>query len=76
MEVQSSNITITEEEFGYSQEVIKKLSDYFDAKVVGQQQLKFSLIGSILADGHILIESVIDSPLKHCKYGHLLNIGF
>ena len=58
MEVQSSNITITEEEFGYSQEVIKKLSDYFDAKVVGQQQLKFSLIGSILADGHILIESV------------------
>ena len=57
MEVLSSNITITEEEFGYSQEVIKKLSDYFDAKVVGQQQLKFSLIGSILADGHILIES-------------------
>ena len=55
MEVQNSNITITEAEFNYSQEVIKKLSDYFDAKVVGQQQLKFSLIGSILADGHILI---------------------
>ena len=49
---------ISEADFNYSQEVIRKLSDYFDAKVVGQQQLKFSLIGSIIADGHILIESV------------------
>ena len=49
---------ISEEDFVYSQEVIRKISDYFDAKVVGQQQLKFSLIGSIIADGHILIESV------------------
>ena len=32
---------ISQEEFNYSQEVIKKLSDYFDAKVVGQKQLKF-----------------------------------
>ena len=50
--------SISEQEFFYAQDVIKKLSDYFDAKVVGQQQLKFSLIGSIIADGHILIESV------------------
>ncbi|MCR5670341.1 MAG: MoxR family ATPase [Butyrivibrio sp.] len=49
---------ITESEFSYSQEVIGKLSGYFDAKVVGQQQLKLSLIGAIIADGHILIESV------------------
>ena len=49
---------ITTEDFEYSQEVIKKLSDYFEAKVVGQKQLKFSLIASIIADGHILIESV------------------
>ena len=49
---------ITPEDFAYSQEVIKKLSDYFEAKVVGQKQLKFSLIASIIADGHILIESV------------------
>nr|WP_297765349.1 MoxR family ATPase [uncultured Butyrivibrio sp.] len=53
-----SNIKITEEEYNYAQEVIKRLSDYYDAKVVGQQQLKFSLIGAIIADGHILIESV------------------
>ncbi len=49
---------INEEEYKYSQEVIGKLSDYFDAKVVGQTQLKFALIGAIIADGHILIESV------------------
>ena len=49
---------ILESEYHHSQEVIKKLSDYFDAKVVGQQQLKFSLIAAILADGHILVESV------------------
>ena len=49
---------ITQQEYEYSQEVIGKLSDYFDKKVVGQQQLKLSLIGAIIADGHILIESV------------------
>ena len=54
----NSQIQISEEEYKYAQEVIKKLSDYYDAKVVGQQQLKFSLIGAIIADGHILIESV------------------
>ncbi len=52
------NNNISKEEFDYSQEVIRKLSDYFDAKVVGQKQLKFSLIASIIADGHILVESV------------------
>ncbi|MBQ6588126.1 MAG: AAA family ATPase [Butyrivibrio sp.] len=54
----NSQIQISEEEYKYAQEVIRKLSDYYDAKVVGQQQLKFSLIGAIIADGHILIESV------------------
>ena len=54
----NKQIKISEEEYKYSQDVIKKLSDYYDAKVVGQQQLKFSLIGAIIADGHILIESV------------------
>ena len=53
-----SKSNINEIDFAYSQEVIRKMSDYFDEKVVGQKQLKFSLIASILADGHILIESV------------------
>ncbi|MBO6242917.1 MAG: MoxR family ATPase [Butyrivibrio sp.] len=49
---------INKEDFDYSQDVIRKLSDYFDSKVVGQRGLKFSLIASIIADGHILVESV------------------
>ena len=49
---------ISKQDYDYALETIKKLSDYYDAKVVGQQQLKFSLIGAIIADGHILIESV------------------
>ena len=57
-EPSNGNNNISESEFAYSQEVIRKMSDYFDDKVVGQKQLKFSLIASILADGHILIESV------------------
>ncbi len=49
---------ITENEFYFAQDVIKKLSGYFSNRVVGQNALKFSLIASIIADGHILIESV------------------
>ena len=56
--IKDQNAGITKEEFDYAQDTIKKLSDYFDAKVVGQQNLKFALIASIIADGHVLIESV------------------
>ena len=58
MENMQGNSNITQEEFQYSQEVIRKLSAYYDGKVVGQQNLKFVLTTSIIADGHILIESV------------------
>ncbi len=37
-----NNSKISPEEFQYAQDAIKKLSDYFEAKVVGQNQLKFS----------------------------------
>ncbi len=49
---------ITQEEFNYAQDVVTKLSQYYDKKVVGQQGLKLSLIAGVLADGHILVESV------------------
>ncbi len=51
----NNNNNITEEEFAYSQEVLKKLSDYFENKVVGQAQLKFSLVVAIVADGQFLL---------------------
>ncbi|MBQ8950429.1 MAG: AAA family ATPase [Eubacterium sp.] len=56
--IKDKNVGITREEFEYAQDTIKRLSDYFDAKVVGQQNLKFALVASIIADGHVLIESV------------------
>lgn len=49
---------ISREEFEKAQEMIKRLSEYYDARMVGQQNLKFVLTTSILADGHILLESV------------------
>lgn len=50
--------SISDEDFGYAKEVIKKLENYFHLKVIGQEKLMYSLIEAILADGHILIESV------------------
>ena len=49
---------IPQEEFAFAQSVIKKLGDYFSTRVVGQEELKKSLITAVVADGHILIESV------------------
>ena len=49
---------IQKEEFEFSQSVIRKLSDYYSTRVVGQDALRNSLIISVVADGHSLIESV------------------
>ena len=58
MEDFSNRSDITPDEFDGAQRAIQKLSDYYDAKMVGQQNLKFVLTSAILADGHILLESV------------------
>ena len=50
--------TVPQEDFVFSQDVIRKLTVYFSERVVGQEGLRNSLITSIVADGHILIESV------------------
>ena len=50
--------TVPQEDFVFSQDVIRKLTGYFSERVVGQEGLRNSLITSIVADGHILIESV------------------
>lgn len=49
---------VTQEEFEYSREMIGKLANYFETVVVGQKNLETSLLTAILADGHVLIESV------------------
>lgn len=52
------NNKITEEELQKGKEIIDALSNYYDERIVGQQGLKKALIVSLMADGHILLESV------------------
>jgi len=52
------NKNISAEDFQFAKDAIGKLSNYYDSKVVGQQNLKFALVAAMIADGHILIESV------------------
>ncbi|MBR2811613.1 MAG: MoxR family ATPase [Solobacterium sp.] len=49
---------LNEKEVGTALELINRLSDYYDVHVIGQTRLKFTLIAGLMADGHILIESV------------------
>ena len=54
----AGNSMISEEDFRFSQDVIAKLRQYYESRVVGQKGLEMSLITAIVADGHILLESV------------------
>ena len=56
--MQQEQSQMTEREFQYAQETIKKLSDYYSAKMVGQSRLKYVLTAAIIANGHVLLESV------------------
>lgn len=38
--------------------ILNKINGYLDSKVVGQQYLKYSLMVSLVTNGHILLESV------------------
>jgi len=56
--VMGSPGSISPDEFAYAQDVVNKLSFYYSSVVVGQETLRRSLISAIIADGHILLESV------------------
>lgn len=50
--------SITDDEMARAGEVVAKLTDAYDSKVVGQVRLRTSLLVTMLAEGHILLESV------------------
>ncbi len=52
------NNTISTEEIQKSNEIIKSISDYYTSRIVGQKNLQISLLISLIANGHILVESV------------------
>ncbi len=49
---------ITEDELAATQEIVGRLTRAYDAKLVGQRRLRTALLVSLVAEGHILVESV------------------
>ncbi len=49
---------ITDEELNTCSEIIIKINDYYAEKIVGQKNLQKSLLTCLIANGHILLESV------------------
>lgn len=49
---------ITQDELNKSNSIIKQLDDYYSKRIVGQKKLEKSILISLMANGHILIESV------------------
>ncbi|MCR4902227.1 MAG: MoxR family ATPase [Butyrivibrio sp.] len=54
----SYNSKISQEDYEWSQESLKALDQYFSAHVIGQKPLERALIGAVIGNGHVLIESV------------------
>lgn len=52
------NNNISEKELNKSKEIISKLQDYYSERIVGQKNIQMSLLTCLLANGHILLESV------------------
>ena len=54
--MENSNISM--EEMQKSNAIIKAISNYYTSRIVGQKNLQISLLISLIANGHILVESV------------------
>lgn len=52
------NNNISSEEIQKSNLIIKVISNYYTSRIVGQKNLQISLLVSLIANGHILVESV------------------
>ena len=52
------NSNISQEELEKSNEIIKKLTNYYMKRIVGQKELGMTLLISMIANGHVLLESV------------------
>lgn len=52
------NVNISNEEIQKSNAIIREISNYYTSRIVGQKHLQISLLISLIANGHILVESV------------------
>lgn len=53
-----SQAGIDADELARAQELLARVGDVFDQRVVGQEGLRRALVGALLAGGHVLLESV------------------
>lgn len=58
MDNNDKDSVITKEEIKRSTEILSKLDKYYSKRIVGQKELQRSLLISLMANGHILLESV------------------
>ncbi len=49
---------ITQEELNRSNEIIKAINEYYSKRIVGQTNLEKALLVALMANGHVLLESV------------------
>lgn len=50
--------SLTDAELGRANEIIGRIREAFGRKIVGQEQLRESIVATLIAGGHILLESV------------------
>ena len=54
----NQNVSITQAELNHSNDIIRTINDYYIKRIVGQVNLEKSLLIALLANGHVLLESV------------------
>lgn len=52
------NINISEEEMKKCNTIVNRITEYYTKRIVGQKNLQSSLLIALIANGHILVESV------------------
>lgn len=53
-----STLPLTEDELARAADLIGRISDAFSSRVVGQHRIRTGLLVTLLAEGHVLLESV------------------
>lgn len=56
--VEDYKANITNEELNRCCEILDKIEEYYNKKIVGQNNLRISLLTALMSNGHILLESV------------------
>ena len=53
-----TSVGISEEDLNRCNDILYKIENYYDGKIVGQAGLRVALLTALMANGHILLESV------------------